>query len=83
MVKLEKYEEAIYMLISVPDVCQECHFKCLDAIDPIYKKFKGETCDEDLSAAQTAYNDGNMQAAKNSLEKIISFVLAYVFRRDP
>jgi hypothetical protein len=70
LVKLEKYEEAIYMLISVPDICQECHFKCLDAIDPIYKKFKGETCDEDLSAAQTAYADGNMQAAKNSLEKI-------------
>jgi hypothetical protein len=70
LVKLEKYEEAIYMLISVPDVCKECHFKALDAIEPIYKKFKGESCDEDLETAQTAYNDGNMQAAKNSLEKI-------------
>jgi hypothetical protein len=70
LVKLEKYEEAIYNLISVPEICQECHFKCLAAIDPIYKKFKGETCDADLKAAQTAYADGNMQAAKTSLEKI-------------
>lgn len=71
LVKLEKYEEAIFMLISVPDVCKECHFKALDAIEPIYKKFKGETCDEDLSAAQTAYNEGDMQSAKNYLEKIV------------
>ena len=70
LVKLEKYEEAIYMLIAVPDICKECHFKCLDAIDPIYKKFKGETCDEDLEAAQTAYASGDMQSAKTSLEKI-------------
>jgi hypothetical protein len=70
LVKLEKYEEAIYMLISVPEICKECHFKALDAIDPIYKKFKGETCDEDLKAAQDAYSSGDMQSAKTSLEKI-------------
>ncbi|MFN8258760.1 MAG: hypothetical protein U0W24_23935 [Bacteroidales bacterium] len=71
LVKLEKYEEAITMLILVPEVCQECHFKALDAIEPIYKKFKGETCDEDLLAAQNAYNSGDMVTAKNSLEKIV------------
>jgi hypothetical protein len=70
LVKLEKYEEAIYTLISVPDVCKECHFKCLDAIEPIYKKFKGETCDQDLEIAQNAYTSGDMQTAKTSLEKI-------------
>jgi hypothetical protein len=71
LAKMEKYEEAIYMLISVPDICQECHFKALDAIDPIYKKFKGETCDEDLAAAKTAYAEGNMQSAKIYLERIM------------
>jgi hypothetical protein len=71
LVKLEKYEEAIFMLISVPDICKECHFKALDAIEPIYKKFKGETCDEDLAAAQTAFSGGDMQTAKNYLEKIV------------
>ncbi|MDF1549942.1 MAG: hypothetical protein P1P88_19100 [Bacteroidales bacterium] len=70
LVKVEKYEEAITMLITIPEVCQECHFKALDAIEPIYKKMMGENCEEDLSAAQTAFNDGNMESAKNYLEKI-------------
>ncbi len=70
LVKLDKYEEAIYMLITIPEVCKECHYKALDAIDPIYKKMMGETCKEDLEAAQTAFNDGNMESAKNYLEKI-------------
>ncbi len=70
LVKLDKYEEAIYMLITVPEVCKECHYKALDAIDPIYKKMMGENCKEDLEAAQTAFNDGNMESAKNYLEKI-------------
>jgi cytochrome c551/c552 len=70
LVKMDKYEEAIYMLITVPEVCKECHYKALDAIDPIYKKMMGENCKEDLEAAQTAFNDGNMESAKNYLEKI-------------
>lgn len=70
LVKVGKYEEAITMLITVPEVCQECHFKALDAIEPIYKKMMGENCEEDLNAAQTAFNDGNMESAKNYLEKI-------------
>jgi hypothetical protein len=71
LAKLEKYEEAITTLILVPEVCKECYFKALDAIDPIYKKFKGETCDEDLLAAQNSYNSGDIMGAKNSLEKIV------------
>ncbi len=71
LVKLEKYEEAITTLILVPEVCKECYFKALDAIEPIYRKYKGETCDEDLAAAQNAYSSGDMQSAKASLEKIV------------
>lgn len=70
LVKLEKYEEAIHMLITVPEVCQECHFKALDAIDPIYKKMKGENCDEDLKAAQDANMEGDNETAKKYLERI-------------
>ncbi len=70
LVKLDKYEEAIHMLITIPEVCKECHYKALDAIDPIYKKMMGENCKEDLDAAQTAFNDGNMEGAQNYLEKI-------------
>ena len=71
LTKLEKYEDAINLLILTPEVCKDCYFKALDAIDPIYKKFKGETCDADLAAAQAAFNSGDMKSAKESLEKIV------------
>jgi hypothetical protein len=38
LVKQEKYNDAIYQLSLVPDVCQECYFKCLDALASIYQQ---------------------------------------------
>lgn len=68
--KQDKYEEAIHKLITIPEVCQECYFKALDAIDPIYKKMIGETCKEDITAAKTALDSDNIEDAKKYLNKI-------------
>jgi hypothetical protein len=38
LVKQEKYDAAIYKLTLVPEVCQECYFKCLDTITNIYQQ---------------------------------------------
>jgi len=38
LVKQEKYDEAIYQLALVPEVCQECYFKCLDTLSSIYQQ---------------------------------------------
>ncbi len=70
LVKVENYEGAIYTLITIPEVCKECHYKALDAIEPIYKKMIGENCKDDLEAAKVALNEGDMVAAKNYLEAI-------------
>jgi len=67
MEKVEKYEEAINHLITVPEICQECYFKALDAIEPIYKKMIGETCKEDITAAKTALENNNIDDAKRYL----------------
>ncbi len=67
---VEDYEGAIYKLITVPEVCKECHYKALDAIEPIYKKMVGETCKEDLDAAKMAIQEGDMETAKKHLESI-------------
>lgn len=32
------YDEAIYMLMSVPDVCSECHERCLSTVVQLYGK---------------------------------------------
>lgn len=34
----EKYDEAIYELTIVPEVCQSCYFRCLDTLSVIYNK---------------------------------------------
>lgn len=33
----QEYDEAIYMLMSVPNVCGECYESCLSAVAPIYQ----------------------------------------------
>jgi len=38
LVKQEKYDEAIYQLSLVPDVCKDCYFKCLDTLTQIYQQ---------------------------------------------
>lgn len=38
LVKQEKFNEAIYELSLVPDVCQQCYFKCLDTLAGVYQK---------------------------------------------
>ncbi len=70
LAKVEDYEGAIHTLITIPEVCKECHYKALDAIEPIYKKMIGEDCKEDLDAAKEAIKEGDMEAAKNYLEAI-------------
>jgi len=68
--KQDKYQEAIHKLITVPELCQECYFKALDAIEPIYKKMIGETCKDDITAAKTALGNNNIEDAKKYLLKI-------------
>ncbi len=67
---VQKYEEAITKLISVPEVCQECYFKALDAVEPIYKKMIGENCKEDVTAAKTALQNNDIDAAKRYLMNV-------------
>ena len=35
--KLGKYDDAIYKLALVPEVCQECYFKCIDTMLSVYQ----------------------------------------------
>ncbi len=34
----KKFDEAIYDLMQVPEVCKACYLDCLSAVQPIYKK---------------------------------------------
>lgn len=38
LAKQEKFDEAIYTLSLVPEVCKDCYFKCLDTLTAIYQQ---------------------------------------------
>ncbi len=55
LVKQEKYDEAIYQLSLVPDVCQECYFKCLDTLTSIYQQKIDSDCKLKLNEAKVSW----------------------------
>ncbi len=60
----QMFEEAIYKLSSVPEVCKECFDKSMDAVAPIYQKQIDRECEMQLAKAQNAWSSGqNIQAA--------------------
>lgn len=50
-----KYEEAIYTLTSVPEVCKECFDKAMDAAGPIYQQYVNYLCDQNLAKAKASW----------------------------
>jgi hypothetical protein len=55
LVKQEKYDEAIYQLALVPEVCQECYFKCLDTLSSIYQQKIDNDCKVKLNDAKVTW----------------------------
>jgi hypothetical protein len=55
LTKQEKYDEAIYKLSLVPDVCKECYFKCLDTLTSIYQKKIDADCKIKLIQAKSLW----------------------------
>jgi hypothetical protein len=51
-----KFEEAIYKLSGVPDVCKDCFNKCMDAVAPIYKKKIDRDCKIRLAEANNIWS---------------------------
>ena|SRR6218665_2093619 len=70
----DKYEEAIYNLVSVPDVCKECYDKCMAAVAPMYKKKIDRDCKLKLAEATNLWNASQDMDAANSAGAILSTI---------
>ena len=74
MVKQQKYDEAIYHLSLVPDVCQDCYFKCLDTLTSIYQKKIDADCKTKLNEAKLIWaaeqNPGGAEKVGDLLSSI-------------
>ena len=66
----KKYEEALYGLLSVPDVCRECFDKCMDLSVDIYKQYANYKCTEYMAEAKAAWSIMNTDKAAEFLGKI-------------
>jgi len=51
----EKYDDAIYKLSLIPEVCQECYFKCLDTLAIIFQQKINTDCKSKLNRAKTKW----------------------------
>jgi hypothetical protein len=61
-----KFQEALYILSSVPDVCRECYDKSMDLSMEVYKQYDDYTCGQYLAAAKAAWaNIDHDKAAEN------------------
>lgn len=68
-----QFDEAIFRLMSIPDVCAECYNKALDAAGPIFKEKIDWECKAKMSAARTIWNAGlDLNAANDAAAILIS-----------
>jgi len=74
LAKQEKYDEAIYKLALVPEVCKDCYFKCLDDLTKIYQQKIDADCKAKLSKAKMTWssqkNKQGAELASNILTEI-------------
>lgn len=56
LLKQEKYDEAIFQLSLVPDVCKDCYFKCLDTLTQIYQQKIDADCRVKLNEAKVTWS---------------------------
>ncbi|HOZ14101.1 MAG TPA: hypothetical protein PK784_04895 [Tenuifilaceae bacterium] len=66
----KKYEESLFTLLSVPDVCRECFDKSMDLSVDIYKQYANYKCTEYMSGAKAAWANMNADKAAEFLGKI-------------
>ncbi len=66
----KNYEEAIYTLMSVPDISRECYDKCMAISIDIYQEYANQKCNEYLSAAKASWAGKDLYKVEENLGKI-------------
>lgn len=70
----KEFDYAIYKLTSIPDVCQECYMKGMDAVAPIYKQKIDSECKVKLTKANSIWNAGQNLEAAEEVAKILGTI---------
>ena len=73
----KEYDDAIYDLLMVPDVCKECYDKALDKSVEIYKMKLENECNERMQNARVNIASNNYEQAAYDLSGILPYVSCY------
>jgi hypothetical protein len=74
LVKQQKYDQAIYQLSLVPDVCQDCYFKCLDTLSAVYQKKIDADCRTKFNLAKVTWSAAQNPEGAEKVGDILSTI---------
>jgi len=74
LVNQSKHDEAIYKLSLVPEVCQECYYKCLDTLSSIYQQKIDADCQQKMTQAKAAWAGKLNSAGAEEAAEIIATI---------
>ena len=74
LVKQQKYDEAIYQLALVPEVCQKCYFECLDTLSSIYQEKIDADCKVKFNQAKAAWASSQNQNGAEKVGEILNTI---------
>jgi hypothetical protein len=69
-----KYEEAIFLLTSVPDACAQCYDKAIKAVGPMYQKMIDRDCKLKLAEANNIWAANQSMDAADQAGAILSSI---------
>jgi hypothetical protein len=73
----KEYDQAIYDLLLVPDVCKDCYMQAMDLTNEIYMQKLNNECQEMLALARVAKSNDKYDEAANHLAPILPDVDCY------
>jgi hypothetical protein len=66
----QQFGEALFLLMSVPDVSRECFNNCMALSADIYKQYANQQCEEYLAQAKAAWSAKELDIVAKNLGKI-------------
>lgn len=73
----KNYGQALYTLMSVPDVSRECYDKCMQISLDVYQEYANQMCNEHLAAARAAWAGKELSKVEEHIGKITPDMACY------
>lgn len=69
-----KFDEAIFRLTTVPEVCFDCYTRCMDAVGPIFQKLIDRDCQIRLAEARNRWAASPDASGANAVANLLALI---------